>query len=750
MQNRVTRLDDDRTPRASRWAADENPRGRLWGLFALFSFVLLAVIARTAQLQIGLSDDYQREFERIAESFESIPSRDARIISSDGQVLARDVSYFQVAVHYRWLESPPDPGWLKMKARARLTRRQRRDPQLMDAATRQVLDQRAQMWRNLSKLSGIDSSELARRREKIQRGVEHIVASTEKRRAERLNLNSQSAETETDDGGGTSWWQRGWATVVKTLTTTPDRGRLDPIVVQEQEDYHAIIREIDLRRGMWIEAHPEQFPGLKLTEATRRRYPHRDLAAHLVGYRTPISQERLASRRERFGGRDPLDYRAGDRIGKAGIELSYERDVHGVHGRRRLLKNHRGEIVSSEIKRQPLVRPDLILTLDSRLQRHAEELLDAALNGITAGSPEAEEGNELPIPQGGSIVVLDVHSGAVLAAASAPRFDLDLLVQGDELVLENAKRDRRSPFLPRARRMALPPGSVFKTLSAAAFLESGVISAGREFYCQGYLHDPDHHRCYIFRHHGVGHGAVDLRAALSRSCNVYFYTAARRSGPNTIVDWASKLGFGQPTGVDLPGESGGSLPSLRRGSGRNNRWQLADTLGLAIGQSSLTVTPLQMARLMAVVANGGYLVTPHLVSRMGAIHSAVDQPNTESEFSRAAVRIAGLAPDTLLQIHRGLVDVVEDPQGTGHKTVHLPGIPIAGKTGTAEVGGGKPDHAWFAGYAPANQPQVAFVVVLEHAGSGGKAAGPPARKLVRELVRLGLIEGKLEIAAIAE
>ena len=747
MRNRVTSFDTTRSSASSAWTADENPRGRLWGLFAGVFVLLSIVIVRVAYLQVHLADGYQQDFATIRETVESMPSRDARIVSADGQVLAQDVGYFQVAAYYRWLESPPDPKWLRMKARERLTRGQRRDTQLVEAAEREVLAQQKRMWKELAALSGMDETVLTQRRGDIQRRVERIVELVEKRRAERFEEEQASETASTSEPSGQSAWQRGWNAFVKALTTAPDRGRLDPIIVREQQDYHTILFEIDLKRGMHIEAHPERFPGLKLVESTRRRYPHGELAAHVIGYRQPISGEALAQRQARFGSADPLDYRTGDRIGKTGIERVYERQLHGLRGQRRRYLSHRGEIIRTEIERKPMVRPDINLTLDTRLQRHAEQLLDAALNRRPTVTDEAEK-EELPIPAGGAIVALDVHSGAILAAASAPRFDLDLLAQGDQEVFEAARKDQRSPFLPRVTRMTLPPGSVFKTLTAAAVLESGAIGVHQDFFCQGYLDDPEHHRCYIFRHYGVGHGHIDMQAALEQSCNVYFYSAARRSGPQPIVDWAARLGFGQPTGIDLPGERGGHLPTLKSGSGRNGRWQVADTLGLAIGQSSLTVTPLQIARLMAVVANGGYLVTPHLVSHVGSIHAAGNDSESEYDWTvRNPQRVAGLKGETLEQIHAGLVRVVEERHGTGYKTVRLPGVAIAGKTGTAEVGANRADHAWFAGYAPAEQPQVAFVVVLQHAGSGGHAAGPLAREFVRKLVELDFVEGKLELAA---
>jgi len=743
MQNRVTPLTETPSISAASWTTAEDPQWRLAGLFLLLLVVLLGVGTRIAYLQIRVADTYEQEFDRVVETVESIPSRDARIISADGQILAHDVTQFQIAAHYRWLESPPDPSWLRMKALGTLTRKQRRDPEQVQAAEKAIIAQQEQMWRDLAALAQIDDEELTARRQEVQNRVEHIVELVEERRRQRLQPEEKAVETNETE---TSPLSRVWATVVKALTTAPDRGRLDPIVIREQLDYHTVLTQIDLKRGMAIEAHPERFPGLKLIETTRRRYPQRELAAHIIGYRREIDADALAARKKLFPEHDPLDYRLGDRVGRLGIEASYERRLHGLRGERRLYANHRGELLRTQIEREPLVRPDVNLTIDTRLQKRAEALLDAAL--AAKQSTENDEKTEpAPTPQGGAIVAIDVHTGAILAAATAPRFDLELISEGDQTAFNAARQDRRSPFLFRPTQMTLPPGSIFKTVTAAAGLESGTLVPHHGFYCQGYLDKPEHHRCHIFRHYGIGHGDVDLQTALARSCNVYFYTAARRSGPQPIVDWAAQFGFGRPTGLDIPSERGGHLPDLSVGSGRNHRWQMADTLGLAIGQSSLTVTPLQIARMMAVIANGGYLVTPHLVSHVGSVHSAAPTGEETEFLSAPRKRISGLSGETLAHIHDGLVGVIEDPQGTGHKTVKLPGASIAGKTGTAEVGGGKTDHAWFAGYAPAEQPQVAFVVTLEHAGSGGKTAGPLARELVKKLIELGYVEGSLELAA---
>ncbi len=281
---------------------------------------------------------------------------------------------------------------------------------------------------------------------------------------------------------------------------------------------------------------------------------------------------------------------------------------------------------------------------------------------------------------------------------------------------------------------------MFKALSAVALLESGTVEADTEFVCQGFFQHPDRERCLIFRRRGVGHGPIDLGGALAQSCNVYFYRFAAEMGPAPLIDWTMRFGFGQRTGIDLPDEGHGFVPTPANTSAwSKGPWSPAETRALAIGQSALTVTPLQIARLMAAIANGGRLVTPRIGRGLGLPTGNADSPTDDQDLAAVAPArdVPGLTTATLTAVRDGLKRVVADPAGTAHATVYLDSLSIAGKTGTAETGGGQADHAWFAGYAPADQPRVAFVVVLEHAGGGSEAAGPVARRLLAKMQTLG-------------
>jgi len=761
------------------------PDGRLAVMFGVVAAALIVIAGRMVHVQAFLTDEYVAELTKTREKFEPIPALTGRILSAEGIELARDVRIYNVTAHYRWLEMPPDEKWLRGEALSRLDPKARKNPDRVRAEMDRVLAQRQQMWERLaasvggvSQRDGASSQRdgasggreapelsdhtrtkedsgglrppladekafqnLIAQRAAIQQRIDRMYRDV----AERLAARRAEAEQASIATSGTeaAWYERAADAVHVAFTTPPQRGTYPDLEIEEQLAYHTVLANVPHDVAVEIESHPERYPGLRIERATRREYPHGRLAPHIVGYRQPISAEELVRRRIEFPDGDPLDYEADDRVGVAGLERQYERHLRGLRGLRKLVVNRRGEVLRTEIVRQPRDGRDLELTLHAGLQAAGERLLDEALSD---DEPLDEvTGKPLPVPVGGSLIALDVRTGAVLAAVSAPGFDVNDIIGHDAAVWERIQADRRKPLFSRTTHAALPPGSVFKVLTATALLQSGIIQPERDYFCQGYLNEPERYRCMVFTTHGVGHGDCDLVAALARSCNVYFFAAARRAGSSDeLLDWATRFGFGQPTGIDLPGESRGHLPQPRTRTGRRATGVVdGETLGLAIGQATLTVTPLQVARMMATVANGGQLVTPHLAEAAGPTVVGGDASDTTgnslAETVPDARPISDLSRGTLDWVRRGLRQTVEHPQGTGFKTVRMKEVAIAGKTGTAETGGGRPDHAWFAGYAPADNPRVAFVVVLEHAGSGGHAAGPVARKLVHALLDHGVL-----------
>jgi penicillin-binding protein 2 len=727
----------------SAWSA-ANPATRVAALFAGIALVTCGVAARLAWVQLALSDDYVAVFDQTFESFEPIESRRGRILASGGEVLAQDVDTWAVAIHYRWLEDPPRPEWVRQQAMARLDRASRRDAKRVDAEASAVLAQRDALWRQLAALAGTVPGGLLKRRQAIQRRVAAIRLRVESRRAQQA-ADFEAAQRADDS---LTWWQRAYGAVASALTTPPVREEAEPVVLREELDYHRLLEDISLEAAIEIEGHPERYPGTRIASSGTRVYPCGSVAVHLIGHRAMLDEEALRERSDPLSGHDPLDYRSGDSIGRMRLEQYYERHLRGLRGRKRIVRDRRGEIVSEEVVREPRLGRDLILSLNLPMQRTAERLLDQALERDRV---DEKTGRTVPRPKGGAIVALDVRTGAVLAAASAPRFEPPGSPRYDFREFRRQLADPRKPLFHRAIAMALPPGSTFKVVSAVAGLESGSLDPAFEFHCQGYLDHPDRYRCLTFKNSGVGHAGVDLADALARSCNVYFFTAARKMGPGPLADWAARFGFGQLTGIDLPGEKPGRVPMAGAdspGSGAPGPRSLAggETLQFAIGQGRLAATPIQVARLMSAIANGGRLVTPRLADSAGPQAQTADALATESMDSADPIAIEGLSKRTLEWVRLGLVRVVADRQGTGFRSVRLEEVAIAGKTGTAEPGGGRPDHAWFAGYVPAERPRVAFVVVLEHAGSGSQSAGPIAREFVKALAEQGLT-GEPAVAA---
>ncbi len=724
------------------WNADRDPQFRLTLLWIVLALPVLVVIGRVGQLQLDLQDDFAVAFSRTTESFQEIPARDGRILAADGSVLAGDVERYDVAVHYREIQNPPDNDWITAKAKSRLNKTDRKDKVKLNEEKNKVIAERELLWQKLADLAGRPLNDLLDSRKKQQTRVERIKESVQRRYRQR---HQKDQSNEAVSSGMTEFsWNAFWDRLQQAVSEPPETS--DELrVIEDEESYHSVIANIDTEMKSEIEGHPERYPHTKILIHSHRTYPKGEFAAHLIGFRKPISEEQLQKRRAAYPNGDPQDYHVGDPCGISGLELSYDSQLKGIRGRQAVIKNWRDEVVDSRIVHPPQHGRDLVLTLDSEVQLRAEQLLDQALTKVTLKGtvdPETSHGRfrDPTCPQGGCLVALDVHTGAILAAAAAPRFDLNLMVSPDSDQWEDVMSDPRSPFLSRATQMALPPGSVFKVISAVASIESGKMPPHASFYCQGYLDQPDKHRCLPFRHYGVGHGEVTLADALCRSCNVYFYTAARRMGPQTLVDWARRFGIGQRTGVDLPSESAGNLPApdspLAPGE-RRPAWRPGDTLDLAIGQSKLMVTPLQIVRAMAAIANGGNLVTPHLAAESGPSLMNESSSIRSSPSNLQPTSIEGLHPETLDDIREGLTMVVHHPRGTGYKTVRMKEVTIAGKTGTAETNG--IDHAWFAGYVPAEQPRIAFVVVLQNGGGGGAAAGPVAHEFVKKLVELGLV-----------
>jgi len=750
------------------WAGDEpvssdivdsRPRLRLMTLG--FAILAAVVLTRIVALELSYGAAYREEATRHLARQQPIAGIRGRILARDGTVLAYDKHSAALAMHYRFLERPANSRWLRREARARLPRASRASSAAIAAEEARVLTDREDLSQRLATLCGVSPAELQSRAADVQIRVSRISQRVNRLRHETadalMDPTASDASSLQQDATNSRSWELLGRRLSGLLFPPQSRRPTAPITVAEELDYHVLVEEVPLEVVAEIESHADRYPGVRIVESTRRIYPAGSLAAHVIGHlgapavsngtstNTPAQHSTDSPQSSTDTTETP------SKAGRLGVERQFEATLRTTDGTSVVVTDRGGRILSTYRQREPTVGRDLVLSLDLVLQRTAEALLDAALEGA---SRPADSPPQPPVPRatGGAVIVMDVHSGELLAIASAPRFDPNFFSGGADAGLERLLTDPGQPLFDRATQMAIPPGSVFKIVTAAALLESDTVEPDTSFYCQGYLHQADRQRCEIFRRVGLGHGETNLDDALVRSCNVYFFHHAARMSPAKLVDWAQRFGFGRATGIDLPDEAPGRVPTPATSREVfKHTWRTDDTQALAIGQSALEVTSLQVARLMAAVANGGRLVTPHVAS--GLALAPLESP-AEGEGDRAATTdgtgdaslvaadvppraIEGLSAQTLRTLQASLKKVVSDPDGTAHETVYLESIAIAGKTGTAETGGDRRDHAWFTGYAPADKPRVALVVVLTHAGHGGDAAGPIARQLVERMQSRG-------------
>ncbi|MBI2826774.1 MAG: hypothetical protein HYX69_19040 [Planctomycetia bacterium] len=702
-------------------------------------FMALAglVFARIVAIECSQGAAFRAVAARPLEKSHVVPGIRGRILSSDGTVLAFDERVSSLAVHYRYLQGPASARWLRNQARARVPR---------DTSNRRASLAAEEQWLraycdellvDLGRLCGRPVADLREQSERIQSRVHAISVAVNRARS------SRSAGDDNERPPATAL-RRARAVLPSWLFAAEGDRPSPSIVVAEELDYHVLVDEVPLEVVAEIESRPERYPGVRIVEQSRRRYPEGTLAANVLGHLGASEQHDAAGRKAdaaaRAKGTNRPVRQATRPVGRLGAELEHEAALRGIDGQSVDLTDHGGRMLRTVQVAEPAMGQDVVLSLDARLQRVAEGLLDRAV-----ARHAAQDGGQDGPGRSGAIVVMDVRNGAILAAASAPRFNPNTFAVANADSIELVLADRSHPLFDRVTKMAIPPGSVFKIVTALALLADADFAPRETLDCQGYLREPDRQRCQIFRRYGVGHGATDLADAIVQSCNVYFFHHAGRLGPERLVDWGLRLGFGRTTGIDLPNEAIGFLPNpANPGGPADHKWGVADTQALAIGQSTLVATPLQVARLLAVVANGGYLVTPH-VTADGHVASDAPVGGTSTGALPGAARgtpVEGLTRRQLDALRDALRRVVADDRGTAHAALAGCGVAIAGKTGTAETGGQTSDHAWFAAYAPADAPRVALVVALAHGGSADRAT-MIAADLVPAIQALGLLRSSV-------
>ncbi|MGE5853143.1 MAG: penicillin-binding protein 2, partial [Deltaproteobacteria bacterium] len=493
--------------------------------------------------------------------------------------------------------------------------------------------------------------------------------------------------------------------LLKTFEENKNRAAFDELVLGRDIDWPAVVA---------VETHQLELPGVSLRARPRRNYSDGPMAAHVLGYLGEINQKQLKLLKDQ-------GYVLGDEIGQYGLERRWEELLRGQSGGQQVEVDALGRRVRVLHEVTDVPGYTVHLTLDRQLQETAYEAL---------------KGKE------GTIVALDVHSGAILALASTPAFDPNTFARGikaDEW--SGLIKDQLRPLSNRATQGQYPPGSTFKIVMSIAGLEEGVIQP------ESFIQDPGF---YSFGNRSFrdwkkgGHGAVNLHKAIVESCDTYFYQLGPKLGIDRIAKWANAFGLGEKTGIALDDERSGTIPSTEWKRKRYRQpWFPGETVSVAIGQGYVTVTPLQLANMMAAVANGGKLYRPYVVNKVESVDGA-----TVREYGPEVIRTIELKPDTLKRVRAALADVVSAPHGTG-AAARSEVVSIAGKTGTAQVvemKGGyvkteqlayfNRDHAWFVSYAPVENPQVAIAVLVEHGGHGGDAAAPMAKKVFEKFIEV--------------
>ena len=476
--------------------------------------------------------------------------------------------------------------------------------------------------------------------------------------------------------------------LVARLKRFSRRPRYEPIIIKEE------LSRADLA-FVWAHRDPGTFPEMELIHAQKRLYPKEGFAAHVIGYVGEVSEAELNTA-------EFIDYEQGDVVGKQGVERQYNKHLMGIDGQRQVVVDNRGREQEPFGVKEAIPGKDLQLTLDLDLQAVAEL---------------AMEGRR------GAVVALDPRTGEVLAMVSRPAYDPNrfagriLAKDWKEIVLNPEK-----PMLNRAIQAQLAPGSTFKPLMALAGLETGVLTPDFQVSCGG---GASFYGRYFKCHLRGGHGRVDLRKAIAQACDVFFYTLGNRMGIDNIAKYAAISGFGSRTGIDLPHEVEGTVPSTKwKMRNFREKWYAGETISVSIGQGALTVTPLQLAHSVGGIATGGVWTKPHMVL---------------GETNKEEAKKANLSLDNVMKVIDGMHAVVNGG-GTGARA-KLPGLEVCGKTGTAQLASNEmlkgtalgrtmKDNAWFVGFAPNTSPEIVVVALFE-GGEHGNLAAPIVRDVIK-------------------
>lgn len=749
---------------------------RLKTLLVLFTLISVVLVVRAAVIQIVEKSYWETESSRIMEDQTLIPTSRGRILDYKGREIAIDHPCIDVAVDYRAILFDPDPAWMRRLAIERLKtshaqfllKPRAKRTELIDAEVEVIRRQIDRMWHTLAKLAGKTDEEMDEQRRQIIRLVET------RRRIVWYNRYERALQSK-QDSQNNPWYA--WL-----LGEGSQNINIDDfdVTVAEQLQKHVILPDIDYAIRNELAREIEQYPGLELKEGIVRRYPYGSVGCHVIGTLKPVDRNELVDRetqqnqtlQERL-----RNYRPSDKIGREGLELLLEDRLRGTRGME--ISDGTEEVVR---RIEPKPGQDVRTSIDIVLTASIEE----AFKSVPIRAHNSAPIDWVQIP--GAAVVIDIQTAQVRAMVSCPTYDLN---QYDQLYPQLSKDLINQPFLNRATRAAIEPGSTVKVLIGLAAMTDGLIGPHDRIECNGYLKlggqtFTQFARCWTMSQFGVGHhrvpssnphptGFLTFADAIERSCNVYFETLGDRMGVGRIHNWLSQFGLGKITGIGLR-ESPGRLPEEEDLPSSRRR---ATAWFAAIGQGQIAATPIQIANVAATIGRNGVWKRPTLLTD-GYPNIPYDGPN---------VRDLHLSPQALVEARRGMINVVQGGAGTGTSAA-LPPLTIAGKTGSAQPSllaiprvspsgelirddkgrtlyeklklgthtspnplapwyrgiGENEDkvnsHAWMMVLAPAEQPKLAIAVMIPYGGGGGLAAGTVVHRILEACVEQGYLPAR--------
>ena len=748
---------------------------RLRIIIGLVMLGMLVLLGRAVQVQYFQHDEWVKQAQQRMEDETLVETNRGRIVDYRGRELAVDAACLDAVVDYRVIASPPDEKWVRAYARQRVRNRLGeiyrqmpgdRQARLIDDQVPQVLQDIERMWQVLgdNKVTGQSSDQIEERRRQVVNRVQM-------RRRYLMYRLFVLAQRKHQKQAPSAWWQN-WL----TESGSPKLDAFD-ITVGEQERPHVILSAVSADLANYLGKNLDRLPGLSLQPGQHRSYPYGESACHVIGYMTQVSREDVLQ--DPAKGDELRRYLPTDLTGRQGMEKLCDAVLRGTRGRIR--RNVGDDALIESIA--PVPGKEVRLSIDIKLQQRLEDAF---------AHPKKPDGTTDPNPLHGAAIMVDVRTGQVRALASYPTYDLN---QMEQIYPQLVKDYINTPLLNRATQAALEPGSIVKPMLGLAGVTEKKVGIFEGIECTGYMivngkkfrdgkcwvvalnpGDPAHHHVPSEAPHVGTHGNPDgfltYTEALQRSCNIWCETVAGRLGMERIADWYGRFGLGRPTGIGLP-ERAGRLPRS------DDLMTVADRRSLTwfagIGQGQVNATPIQMANVAATIARDGVWMRPTLVAEGWW---------REPKEGEVDVVKLPLNPQALVACKEGMKAVVNTPAGGG-KILARKDMVVAGKTGTAQAAkfniierdangeakqvdgrevrrflepstatkvnaeapwyratGANEDqlnHAWMIGFAPADNPQIAFAAMVEYGGGGGRVAGPVAKAILDAAVEEGYL-----------